>query len=113
MWSPAIYCQHPDEATARAAATALGVDFPESGEIPTGNENYAMHAPMQPPWQTLPVFGNTEETLTTLITPGVPEPGFWSMLRLNMAWPGYEATLAAIEASGVRRDLADPPVVWA
>lgn len=109
MWSPAIYCQHPDEATARAAATALGVDFPESGEIPTGNENYAMHAPMQPPWVTPPVFNGAGEEET----PGVPEPGFWSMLRLNMAWPGYEATLAAIEASGVRRDLADPPVVWA
>ena len=39
MWSPPIYCQHPDEATARAAATALGVDFPPSGRIPTGNQN--------------------------------------------------------------------------
>ena len=109
MWSPTIYCQHPDEVTARAAAAALGVDFPPSGRIPTGNQNFAMHAPMQPPWATPPVVD--EDGVE--VTPGTPEPGFWSMLRLNMDWPGYEATIAAIEASGVRRDLADPPVVWA
>lgn len=109
MWSPAIYCQHPNEATARAAAAALGVDFPESGEIPTGNQNYAMHAPMTPPWATPPVV-DVDGVITT---PGVPESGFWSMLRFNMDWPGYETTLAAIEASGVRRHLVTPPVVWA
>ena len=109
MWSQAIYCQHADEATARAAATALGVDFPDTGEIPTGNQNYAMHAPMTPPWVTPPVL----DAEGVEVTPGVAETGYWSMLRFNMDWPGYEATLAAIEASGVRRDLADPPVVWA
>lgn len=109
MWSPAIYCQHPDEATARAAAAALGVEFPESGEIPTGNQNYAMHAPMQPPWVTPPVVDDDG----MIVTPGVAETGYWSMLRLNMDWPGYEATMAAIETSGVRRDLANPPVEWA
>ena len=109
MWSQEIYCQHPDEAAARAAAAALGVDFPESGAIPTGNENYALHAPMTPPWVTPPVVDDEGN----IITPGVSEPGYWSMLRLNMDWPGYEATLAAIEASGVRRALVDPPVFWA
>ena len=109
MWSPAIYCQHPDEATARAAAAALGVDFPETGEIPTGNQNYAMHAPMQPPCSVPPVHDEDGVEVTL----GVPESGFWSMLRLNTDWPGYAATMAAIEASGVRRDLVDPPVVWA
>jgi len=109
MWSPAIYCQHPDEATARAAAAALGVDFPDSGQIPTGNENFAMHAPMQPPWVTPPVFDG--EGLE--VTPGVAQPGYWSMLRFNVDWPGYEATLAALEAAGVRRELVNPPVVWA
>lgn len=109
MWSPAIYCQHPDEATARAMATALGVNFPASGAIPTGNENYALHAPMQPPWATPPVVDEGG----VVVTPGVAETGYWSMLRFNMDWPGYAATLAAIEASGVRRVLADPPVVWA
>ncbi len=109
MWSAAIYCQHPDEATARAAAAALGVDFPASGDIPSGNQNYALHAPMRAPWATPPVLD--EEGM--VVTPGVPEPGYWSLLRLNMEWPGYEATLAAIELAGVRRELPDPPVVWA
>ena len=109
MWSPAIYCQHPDEATARAAAAALGVDFPASGRIPTGNQNYAMHAPMQPPWATPPVLDEGG----AVATPGVPEPGYWSMLRLNMEWAGYEETMAAIELAGVRRELEEPPVVWA
>lgn len=109
MWSSAIYCQHPDEATARATAAALGVDFPESGEIPSGNQNYALHAPMQPPWATPPVLDGDGN----VVTPGVPETGYWSMLRFNMDWPGYAATLAAIEASGVKRDLAQPPVIWA
>lgn len=109
MWSAAIYCQYPDEATARAAAAALGVDFPPSGDIPSGNQNYALYAPMQAPWATPPVVDGSG----MIVTPGVPEPGFWSMLRLNVEWPGYEATMAAIEAAGVRRDLVDPPVVWA
>jgi hypothetical protein len=109
MWSPAIYCQHPNEATARAAATALGVDFPDSGAIPTGNENFAMHAPMTPPWITAPVYD--EDGVE--VAPGVAEAGYWSMLRFNMEWPGYAATLAAVEASGVVRELAAPPVVWA
>ena len=109
MWSPAIYLQHPDEATARAAAAALGMDFPETGEIPTGNGNFALHAPMQAPWVTPPVFNEAGE----IVTPGVAETGYWSMLRLNLDWPGYAATMAAIEASGVKRDLVNPPVVWA
>lgn len=108
-WSSTLYCQHPDEATARAAAAAFGVEFPESGEIPTGNQNYALVAPMQPPWEMPPVFD--EDGVE--VTPGVPEDGFWSMLRLNTDWAGYAATMAALEASGVLRDLADPPVVWA
>jgi len=110
MWSPAIYLQFPNEAAARAAATSLGVVFPESGEIPTGNENYAMHAPMQPPWITLPGVGTGDDGP---ISPGVAEPGYWAMLRFNMEWPGYTTTVAALEASGVVRDLATPPVVWA
>lgn len=109
MWSPAIYVQFPDEPTARATATALGVDFPESGEIPTGNGNYAMHAPMQSPWVTEPVL----DAEGVVVTPGVPEPGYWAMLRFNMEWDGYNTTLAALQASGVVRTLATPPVVWA
>jgi len=109
MWSPAFYVQFPDEPTARATATALGVDFPESGEIPTGNGNYAMHAPMQPPWVTPPVFDGEG----AVVTPGVAEPGYWAMLRFNTDWPGYAATVAAIEGSGAKRTLAEPPVVWA
>lgn len=109
-WSPAIYVQFPDEATARVAAAAIGVDFPEDGSVPTGNRNYAMHAPMQAPWATEPV--NDPET-GEVTTPGVVEPGYWAMLRLNTEWPGYAETWAAIQATGAVRELENPPVVWA
>jgi hypothetical protein len=109
MWSPVIYCQHADETTARAAATALGVIFPSSEHIPTGNENYALYAPMPAPWITSPVIDDNGIE----ITPGVQEQGYWSMLRFNTNWIGYEATLTAIEASGVRRHIDNPSVVWA
>jgi hypothetical protein len=108
-WRDAIYVQFPDEATARAFATALGVDFPESGVIPTGNGNYAMHAPMQAPWVTPPVY----DAEGTEVTPGVAEPGYWAMLRLNDDFAGYFNLVAAIEGAGVQRDLVNPPVVWA
>lgn len=96
-WRETIYVQFPDEAAARELATAHGVDFPQDGRIPTGNENYAMHAPMAPP-----------ET-----SPGVPEPGYWAMLRLNDDFEGYDNLVAAIDEAGVRRELVNPPVVWA
>jgi len=108
-WGDAIYVQFPDEATARAFATALGVEFPDDGTIPTGNGNYAMYAPMQAPWITPPVY-NVDGVL---ITPGVPESGYWAMLRLNDDFAGYETIMAAIDGAGVRIDPVDPPVVWA
>lgn len=109
-WSPTIYAQFPNEATARAAATAIGVDFPEDGSVPTGNRNYAMHAPMQSPWATEPV---TDPGTGEVTTPGVIEPGYWAMLRLNTEWAGYETAWAAIQATGAVRELENPPVVWA
>ena len=108
-WRDTIYLQFPDEATARALATALGVDFPENGAIPSGNQNYALHAPMQPPWVTPPVYDVDGEE----VTPGVPQPGYWAMLRLNDDFAGYQGIVAAIEGAGVQRTLATPPVVWA
>lgn len=108
-WSQAIYVQFADEATARALATALGVDFPPSGAIPNGNQNYALTAPIQAPWVTPPVHDGAGE----LVTPGVAESGYWAMLRLNEEWAGCAATLAAIDGAGVRRELVDPPAVWA
>lgn len=108
-WSPAIYVQFTDEPTARAMATQLGVDFPQDGAIPSGNGNYAMHAPMQAPWATAPVY----DVAGDVTTPGVAEAGYWALLRLNMEWIGYADTLAAIEEAGVRRVPAAPPVVWA
>ena len=108
-WRDTIYVQFPDEATARSLATELGVDFPPSGHIPSGNQNYAMHAPMTPPWSSPPVFNGEGE----LAMPGVPEPGFWAMLRLNDAFSRYDYLVAAIDAAGVRRELVNPPVVWA
>ena len=104
VWSPAIYVQFPDEATARAAAAGLGVAFPESGEIPTGNENFALKAPAD----AYVVGSEPREKL----------PGYWALLRLNTNWAGYAATMAAI-ADVIRPELVDgvrqfePGVVWA
>lgn len=109
MWSDAIYLQFPNEAAARTAATAIGMAFDEGGAIPCGSENYGLVAPMQPPWATEPVVDSDGE----LVTPGVAEPGYWAMLRLNMAAPSYAATMAALQASGAIRDLTNPPLVWA
>lgn len=106
-WTDAIYVQFPNEATARAAATALGVDFPADGGFPSGNDNYAMVAPIAAPWQTEPVIDGDG----AIITPGVRQPGFWAMLRLNMEWPGYAETWAAVQASGAVRDVHH--IVWA
>lgn len=108
-WREAIYVQFPDEATARAMATALGVDFPEDGTIPSGNQNYAMHAPMHPPWAVEPLIDDDGVE----VTPGVPESGYWAMLRFNDDFAGYDDLVAAIEDAGVRRVLASPPAVWA
>jgi len=108
-WSATIYVQFPDEATARVAAAAIGVDFPEDGTIPSGNHNYALAAPVLPPWITPPSYDEEGE----VITPGEAETGFWAMLRLNMDWAGYAATMAAIEGAGVIRDVAEPRNVFA
>lgn len=109
-WSPAIYVQFPDEATARMAAAAIGVDFPGDGSVPTGNRNYAMHAPMQNPWLVEPVV---DPETGEVVTPGIRMDGYWAMLRLNTEWPGYAAAWAAIQATGAVRELESPPVVWA
>lgn len=109
-WSPTIYVQFPDEATARAAASAIGVEFPEDGSVPTGNRNYAMHAPMQAPWIVEPV---SDPETGELVTPGEAETGYWAMLRLNTAWAGYAGAWAAIQATGAVRVLENPPAAWA
>lgn len=109
-WSPAIYVQFPDEPTARAAARAIGVEFPADGSIPTGNQNYAMHAPMQSPWIVEPI---SDPDTGEVMTPGKSEPGYWAMLRLNTAWAGYEVAWAAMQSTGAVRDLKNPPVAWA
>ena len=106
-WTPALHCQFPDEATAREFAAALGVDFPEDGSIPTGNHNFALVAPIEE-WITRPVYVDGE-----MVDPGERRSGFWAMLRLNTDWPGFAATLAAIEAAGVVRELAEPCNVFA
>lgn len=103
------YCQFPDETTARAVGAALGIDFPEDGSIPSGNQNYALHAPMQAPWATPPVVDGDG----AIVTPGAPEAGYWAMLRLNDNFSGYAALDAQIASSGFVRELVDPPVVWA
>ena len=111
-WSPTIYVKFPDEATARAMAASLGVEFPETGEIPTGNHNFALVAPIRAPWQVPPTTGLNDEDMVVETSPGTPEPGFWAMLRLNTQWSGYEATMAAIEAAGIKRSPEPPPAVF-
>lgn len=108
-WSQGIIVQFPDEATARTAAAAIGVDFPEDGSVPSGNENYAIVAPVAPPWAIEPTFDDAGEVLT----PGNRETGYWALLRLNQEWAGYSETMAAIQATGAVRNLANPPIEWA
>ena len=108
-WSSTIYVQVPDEATARAAAADLGLEFPDDGTIPTANHNFALHAPMVAPWQIAPTWGTDADGWVVLTAPGTPEPGYWAMLRLNTDWQGYPATMAALQAAGVVRALDDPP----
>ena len=108
-WPPTIYVQFQDEPTARAMAAALGVEFPNDGSVPTGNRNYALAAPILPPWITPPTYDEEGE----LVTPGVAEDGYWAMLRLNMDWPGFAETMAALEEAGVIRDVAEPRNVFA
>lgn len=108
-WSAGIIVQFPDEATARLAATAIGVEFPDDGSIPSGNDNYAMNAPISAPFTVEPVVVGSGDD--QVITPGVRDSGYWALLRLNMEWSGYAETWAAIQATGAVRDVNH--VVWA
>jgi hypothetical protein len=110
-WADGIIVCFPDEMTARAAAAGMGMEFPADGSIPTGNGNYAMAAPITPPWQSEPVVTGSGET-TVVATPGIRMPGFWALLRLNMEWEGYEATWEAIQASGALYN-GPPTIAWA
>jgi len=109
-WSPTIYVQFPNEEAARIAATMMGVDFPVDGSIPSGNHNYAMHAPMQAPWISEPVI---DSDTGEVITPGTTESGYWAMLRLNTTFVRYDEIVAMIDELGVKRNLINPPVKWA
>lgn len=102
-----VYVRHETEAEAREQGAALGIVFPASGIIPSGNQRYALSADIGTPFVTPP----DDEAGT----PGVldNEGGYWSMLAINQAWEGHDATIAAIEALGVRRFPAHPPTVWA
>lgn len=105
-----VYTRHEDEAEAREQGTALGIVFPANGSIPSGNQRYALTGNIGVPWLVEPVYDNGE-----IVEPGVPDPegGYWSMLAINQDWEGHDATIAAIEALGVRRYPENPPTVWA
>lgn len=105
-----VYVRHENEAEAREQGAALGIVFPANGSIPSGNQRYALRADIGTPWLTPPVWDSGE-----IVEPGVPDPegGYWSMLAINQAWEGHDATIAAIDGLGVRRYPAHPPVVWA
>ncbi len=100
-WSPTIYVQFPDEAAARAVAIGLGVEFPADGSIPTGNQHFALAAPITE-WLTPPASRGD---------PGTLRPGYWAMLRLNTGWAGYDAAMAVIARYAVT--LAAPCNVFA
>ena len=105
-----VYVRHEDGVEARQQGASLSIAFPANGSIPSGNQRYALKADIGTPWLTEPVYENGE-----IVTPGVPDPegGYWSLLAINQAWEGHDATIAAIEALGVRRFPAHPPTVWA
>ena len=108
-WTP-IYTRHENEAEARAQGAALGIVFPPNGTIPSGNQRYALTPNIGTPWLTPPVYDNG-----IIVTPGVPdhEGGYCCLLVINQEWEGHDATIAAIEALGVRRFPEYPLTVWA
>ena len=108
-WRETIYVQFPDEETARALAMALGVEFPASGEIPSGNQNYALHAPMQSPWATPPIL----DAEGMEIEPGIAEPGYWAMIRINKDYYEYRTIMTALQEAGIIREIENPLVDWA
>jgi hypothetical protein len=101
-WSPTCYGQFPDEATARALAIQLGADFPADGSITTGNANYALVSPIVE-WVTPPTG---EEA-------GVAMPGYWAMVRFNLATAEGAAAHAAFTATPYNVARENPSNVFA
>jgi hypothetical protein len=79
-WTATVYVQFPDEATARVAAAALGADMPEDGSPPAGNQNYSLVAPI------------------VELEAGAPLPGYWAMMRFNLATAEGAAAYAQLLA---------------
>ncbi len=105
-WTPTVYVQFPDEATARTAATALGADFPADGGIPTGTRNYALVAPITE-WVTRPTIARDGSG-----DPGEACPGYWAMMRFNLDTAEGAAAYAQLQAYGVIRTRATPSNVF-
>jgi hypothetical protein len=112
-WTPTIYAQFPDEATARAAATSLGADFPSDGSALSGDNNYALAAPITE-WMTRPVYGGTQGAIM-VVSPGQLQSGYWAMLRFNLGTSAGAAAYAQFQtiASTTIRTLANPCNVFA
>lgn len=106
-WSDTIYVRFADEASARAMAEQLGVDFPQDGSIPTGNGNFALKAPIVE-WVRRPVVERQGEAMVT-IDAGEAFDGYRAMLRLNTDWPGYEAALAALAPFDCTAEILGTP----
>lgn len=107
-WGPTLYAQCADRAQALSLGRALGMAISEDGSLPTGDRNFAMQE-MPAPWATPP----TLDAAGDVVTPGILEPGFWLMGRINDAFDGAPAILQQLTVAGVLRALADPPMVWA
>ena len=107
-WGPPLYAQCADRAHALSLGRALGMAMPEDGSLPTGDRNFAMRE-MPAPWATAPALDAAGE----VVAPGILEPGFWLMGRLNDAFEGKAVILRQLADARVLRALADPPMVWA
>lgn len=106
-WSQTYYAQFPDEATARAFAASLGVDFPADGSIPTGNTNYALVAPIVE-WSRQPAFSDSG----AMVDPGELMPGYWAMARFNLATAAGQTAHAAFTATQYNVERTNPSNVF-
>lgn len=97
-WSNTLYPAFADQAEAIAKLAAAGVTTPDSLN-PLGSF-VALVAPITE-WETPP--GGTDDDPV----PGVPMPGFWTMMKLNTDWDGYAAAMAALTPYLQTRDQPD------
>jgi len=97
-WSGTLYPSFADQAESIATLAGAGITVP--GTLDPLGTFVALVAPITE-WETPP--GGTDDDPV----PGVPLPGFWTMLRLDVDWDGYAAAMDALQPYLQTRDRPD------